>query len=168
MKNNLLKLIVGLTIGVVLSSCSSTTSMQSNSWKVYSNERYGYQFPYPSNWEGARASSNADGQAFRHPQNPAVEMRAWAGYDLSNSISINEETQGTGARNFTTEEGLPGELKVNIGPDISSMTLTLIEGQVQYHWQAEAPSQQFDDYYKFFYYVASQYDVEASRDGNGL
>lgn len=164
MKNHLLKLIFGLTIGVVLSSCSSTNSMQSNSWKVYSNERYSYQFPYPSNWFEARVSSNADGQAFRHPQNPAVEMRAWAGYDLSNYK--NEETQGTGARNFTTEKGLAGELKVHIGQETSSMTLTLIEGQVQYHWQAEAPSQQFDDYYKFFYYVASQYDVGASRDGN--
>ncbi|MDY6804408.1 MAG: PsbP-related protein [Cyanobacteriota bacterium] len=164
MKNHLLKLIFGLTTGVVLSSCSSTNSMESNNWKVYSNERYGYQFPYPSNWFEVRASSNADGQTFRHPQNPAVEMRAWAGYDLSNSIDI-EETQGTVARNFTTEKGLPGELKVNIGQETSSMTLTFIEGQVQYHWQAEAPSQEFDDYYKFFYYVASQYDVEASRDG---
>lgn len=156
MKNHLLKLIVGLTIGAVLSSCSA--SMQSNNWKVYSNERYGYQFPYPSNWEAARVSSNGDGQAFGHPENPAVEMRAWAGYDLSNSINI-EETPATAARNFKTEEGLVGELKVNIGREISSMTLTLDRGQVQYHWQAEAPSQQFDDYYKFFYYVASQYDV---------
>lgn len=150
MKNHFLKLIVGFTIGAVLSSCSA--SMQSNTWKVYSNQRYGYQFLYPSNWEAAGVSSNADGQAFRHPENPAVEIRAWAGYELSNSIN-------SVARNFQTEEGLVGELKVNIGPEISSMTLILEKGEVQYHWQAEAPTEQFDDYYKFFYYVASQYDV---------
>lgn len=158
MKKNLLKLIFGLTIGSVLSSCSSTTSIQSNSWKVYSNERYGYQFPYPSNWEAARVSSNLDGQAFRDPQHPGVEMRAWAGYDLLNAINI-EEQPAQVASNFTTADGLPGELKVNIGPQKTLMKLTLVKGQVQYHWQAEAPSQQFDDYYKFFYYVASEYDV---------
>ncbi|NEP41288.1 MAG: hypothetical protein F6K35_19485 [Okeania sp. SIO2H7] len=157
MKNHLLwKTIVGLTIGVVVSSCSGTNSGQSNSWKIYSNERYGYQFPYPNNWENTRVISNADGQAFRHPQNPAVEMRAWAGYNLLNS----EDSQPKAANNFITEEGLPGELRVKIGPEISSMTLRLEKGQIQYYWEAEAPSQQFDDYYKFFYYVASQYDVE--------
>jgi hypothetical protein len=85
-------------------------------------------------------------------------MRAWAGYDLLNAINI-EEPPAKVASNFTTVDGLPGELKVNIGPEKTLMKLTLVKGQVQYHWQAEAPSQQFDDYYKFFYYVASEYDV---------
>lgn len=60
-------------------------------------------------------------------------------------------------QNFTTEQGLTGKLRVEINPDISLMTLTLSQGNVSYHWQGQCNSEQFADYYRFFYYVARQY-----------
>ena len=165
MPYELKRLVCGVTLGAALLGCSPPPTPQASSWETYRNARFGFEFPYPNNWVAAQAPANGDGQVFSDPQNSAVEIRGWAGYNLpaatgkqrhkTNNIDAAKPLR----RNFTTEQGLSGEVKVNLGSQISSMTLTLVEGDVRYNWQGKAPSKQFADYYKFFYYVASQYRV---------
>ncbi|WP_275519787.1 hypothetical protein [Kamptonema sp. UHCC 0994] len=159
------KLLCGVALGAALLGCSSPATIQSGNWQTYRNARYNFEFLYPDNWVAAEAPANGDGQVFSDPKNPVVEIRGWAGYNLAaatgkqrdknNSIDRPKPLQ----RNFTTEQGLSGELKVDLGSQVSSMTLTLVTGDVRYNFQGKAPSKQFADYYKFFYYVASQYRV---------
>jgi hypothetical protein len=154
----------GVVLGVALLSCNSS-SVQPGSWEIYRNVRYGFQFPYPHNWVVGEAPANGDGQVFSDPLNSALEIRGWAGYNLAGiSGNSGKNTKNLDApkplqQNFTTEQGLAGELKVELGSPVSSMTLTLVRGDVRYNFQGKAPSKQFADYYKFFYYVASQYRV---------
>ena len=159
------KLVFGLTIAIVLSSCTLITATESNSWKTYRNRRYGFEFPYPGDWVETKSPSNIDGQAFNSPQNRGIEIRAWGAYDLSNPQSQRPNASNSSSiQNFTTEQGLSGQLQIDIGPKTSSMKLTLVDREMQYYWEAEAPTQEFDDYYKFFYYVASQYRVPQSTN----
>ncbi|WP_449420943.1 hypothetical protein [Phormidium nigroviride] len=170
------RLVCGVALGAALLGCSSPATIQSGSWQTYHNARYNFEFLYPDNWLAAEAPANGDGQAFNDPKNPAVEIRGWAGYNVPGVTGKQRDKHNTGKqrdqnnnididrakplhRNFTTEQGLSGQLKVNLGSQVSSMTLTLVEGDVRYNFQGKAPSKQFADYYKFFYYVASQYRV---------
>jgi len=93
-----------------------------------------------------------------------VEIRGWAGYNVpaanrKQRHNINIDQPKPLKLNFTTEQGLSGELKVDLRSQESSMTLILVEGDVRYNFQGKAPSKQFADYYKFFYYVGRQYRV---------
>jgi hypothetical protein len=54
---------------------------------------------------------------------------------------------------------LKGNLEVEVGSDISVMRLTLSQGKVQYNWQGQCDNKKFASYYRFFYYVASQYRI---------
>lgn len=157
------KLVVGITLLVLmLSSCNSSNSGIPNSWNTYRNPRYGFEFPYPSNWIPFPMPDNLDGRAFRDPQNPSLEIRGWAANKLS-EIQVSsakkpvKESPEPQPQNFTTDQGLTGELKVELRSDISLMTVTLSQGKVQYNWQGQCESKQFADRYRFFYYVARQY-----------
>lgn len=168
MPHSLIKLVCAVTLGVMLSSCSPSVSNQSQSWETYHNSRFNFEFPYPSNWIAAPPPANRDGQAFSDPLQPEVEIRGWAGYQLSTPRTPNLQPQTkpkpTLLRpNFTTEQGVSGELKVEIGAEMSAMNLALMQGNVQYNWRGQAPSRLFNDYYKFFYYVAGQYRVPMQR-----
>ncbi|NEP60033.1 MAG: hypothetical protein F6K31_24015 [Symploca sp. SIO2G7] len=139
----------------LLSSCSDSP----NRWKTYQNPRYKFEFPYPSNWESIAMPENLDGEAFRDPNNPSVEIRGWAFNQLPETESSSSNSTSTDSPNFTTEQGVTGQLRVEVGVDTSLMILTLNQGQVEYHWQGRSDSEQFADYYRLFNYIASQYHL---------
>jgi hypothetical protein len=105
---------------------------------------------------------NRDGRAFRNPENPQSEIRGWAVNRLpeikpSSPQNTVKPPSNSQQQNFTTEQGVRGRLNVEVGTDISLMTLTLIKGPVQYNWQGQCESEQFADCYRLFYSVARQY-----------
>ncbi|MDH6057816.1 hypothetical protein [Umezakia ovalisporum] len=139
-------------------SCSTTTfSITHVTWNTYNNSRYGFQFPYPSNWNPLPSTANNDGIVLVSPRNNSVEIRAWAGNRLPESIRQNSKT--TINPNFHTAQGVPGVLLVESDQQITSMKLSLTQDQVEYHWQARSQNQQFSDYYHLFYYIAHQYQI---------
>ncbi|MEH2171394.1 hypothetical protein [Nostoc sp.] len=131
-------------------------------WKTYRNSRYGFEFPYPSNWTSLAASENGDGIAFISPQNNSVEIRGWASQQLPNSILTNQESEKKLKPNFQTAQGVSGVLVVEVDRRGGSMTLTLTQSQVKYYWQGRSKSQDFQDYYRLFYYIAQQYRISKS------
>jgi hypothetical protein len=61
-----------------------------------SNPRFGFSFLHPKLWDRADPD-NADGNTYRHPTNPRVEIRAWGGHavvctDLSSWVAWTLET----------------------------------------------------------------------------
>ena len=154
---------------VFLSGCGSNDST-STTWKIYRNERFGFEFPYPDRWVESLPPENRDGIAFGDPQNPEVEIRGWASYERLPPRATSKEPLRRDRKqplsipspsNFTTLQGVPGNLEVKIGVQSSSLTLTLAPGETRYYWRGSAPNQKFDDYYRFFNYIASQYKVSA-------
>jgi hypothetical protein len=121
-------------------------------WNIYKNSRYGFEFSYPSNWKTLVTPTNADGIVFVSPKNNTVEIRAWASNQILESITPEKP-------NFQTTQGLTGILAVEVGNSVSSMTLTLTQNQVKYNWQGRTPSQEFQNYYPLFYYIAQQYRI---------
>lgn len=156
--------VIGLAVAVGLSSCRPSGFQPASSLGTYRNARYEFEFPYPKDWIAAEPPTNGDGQAFSDPKNPKVEIRGWAGYRLPSAgdngkhKTANDESE-TLKQNFTTQQGVTGELEVNLGPEISSMTLTLVQDKLQYNWYGQSPSKKFAGYYQFFYNIASQYKV---------
>ncbi len=124
-------------------------------WKTYSNSRYGFEFPYPSNWTSLAAPENGDGIAFISPQDNSVKIRGWASQQLPND----QESVKKIKSNFQTLQGVSGVLVVEVDQRGGSMTLTLTQNQVKYYWQGQSNSQKFQDYYRFFYYIAQQYRI---------
>ncbi len=159
----LAKLVVSLMpLVVILLSCQATNLDSPSSWNTYRNQRYDFEFPYPSNWLPFPMPDNRDGRAFRDPQNPNFEIRGWAanklsGIETSSPNSTPKDFPESQQQNFTTQQGLTGKLQVEIGADTSLMTLTLSQGKVLYNWQGQCDSEQFANYYRFFYQVARQY-----------
>lgn len=175
------KLIVGIMpLIVMLLSCQASNVGLQGSWNTYHNPRYGFEFLYPSNWASFPMPDNGDGGAFRDPKNPSTEIRGWAANKLSETVAFPSSSGGLSKggyrlnvealpkltpqdspksqqQNFTTDQGLTGKLQVDVGSDSSLMRLTLSQGKVQYNWQGQCNSKQFADYYRFFYYIASQY-----------
>lgn len=155
-----------ISLVLILSDCQSPNKRQLGTWQTYHNQRYGFEFLYPSNWVPAPIPSNRDGQAFSGPLPTDVEIRGSAGYIWQGIEAVRckcgcryHHHPKVSKQNFTTQQGLTGELKVEVDSEFSSMTLTLKQRQILYVWQGQAPSKQFADYYRFFYYVASQYRV---------
>ncbi|MBG1268548.1 hypothetical protein F8S12_20170 [Nostoc sp. WHI] len=125
-------------------------------WKTYSNSRYGFEFPYPSNWISLAAPENADGMTFISPLDNTVEIRGWASHQLPNS-SVKKINP-----NFQTAQGVSGMMVVEVDQRVGSMTLTITQNQVKYSWQGRSKSQEFQDYYRLFYYIAQQYRISKS------
>jgi hypothetical protein len=127
-------------------------------WKTYSNSRYGFEFPYPSNWTSLAAPENDDGIAFTSPQDKSVEIRGWASQQLPDDhVSVKKIKS-----NFQTIQGVSGVLVVEVDRQVGSMTLTLTHSQVKYHWQGRSNSKEFPNYYRLFYYIAQQYRIPKS------
>ncbi|RCJ34788.1 hypothetical protein A6770_16725 [Nostoc minutum NIES-26] len=154
-----------LVLLMILWGCSAPAFNSSNlTWKIYSNSRYGFEFPYPSNWTALTAPENDDGIAFVSPQNNSVEIRGWAVNRLPGSITEEADFEKTMNLNFQTAQGVSGVMLVEVSPQVSLMTLTLTQAQVKYYWQGRSQSQEFPDYYRLFYYIAQQYRIP-SRGG---
>ncbi|MGF2035840.1 MAG: hypothetical protein RMZ43_011080 [Nostoc sp. CmiVER01] len=127
-------------------------------WKTYKNSRYGFEFPYPSNWNSLTAPANDDGIAFISPQDNSVEIRGWASQQLPNDRESVKKIKS----NFQTAQGVSGVLIVEVSQQIGSMTLTLTQSQVKYCLQGQSKSQDFQNYYRLFYYIAQQYSIPKS------
>ncbi|MDB9373746.1 hypothetical protein [Nodularia sphaerocarpa] len=140
-------------------SCTGSSFLAPKvTWNTYTNSRYGFEFPYPSNWNALPAKANNDGIVLVSPNNAYVEIRAWAGYQIPESREQNSQT--THNPNFQTGQGVSGVLLVEVDQQISSMTLSLTKDQVQYYWQARSQNEEFSDYYHLFYYIAYQYRIQ--------
>lgn len=156
-------LLLSLLVGLV-SSCSQPAVNERRTWKIYQNPNYGFEFPYPDNWVPAPLSDSQDGRRFRNPYSMDVEILGWASHISSTPGDSSEQVRRSvlAAPNFTTRQGLRGQLRVEIGTSVSLMTLTLTEEGVVYFWQGRSPSDQFSQYYEFFDYVAKQYYVPST------
>jgi len=153
---------LGKTIAVfmMLWGCTAPGFNATNlTWKTYTNTRYSFEFPYPSNWNALPSPENDDGIAFVSPQNTSVEIRSWAGNRLPDSLKLERDGNITVNPNFQTTQGISGVMVVEVGQQVSSMTLTITQSQVKYYWQGRSQSKDFTDYYHLFYYIAQQYKI---------
>jgi len=152
-----------ISLLIMLSGCTATGfNAGAITWKTYKNYRYGFEFPYPSNWTSSPAPENDDGIAFVSPHNKSVVIRGWASHQISESTVTDQETTRKINSNFRTTQGIFGVLVVEVDQQVSSMTLTLTQNQVKYYWQGRSESQEFQDYYRLFYYTAQQYRIPKS------
>ncbi|WP_199313475.1 hypothetical protein [Leptolyngbya sp. FACHB-671] len=162
---------VGVVSTALLLGCDRLLAPES-AWETYRNSRYGFEFLYPKDWIAEPPPDNQDGQVFRAPDRPGVKVAGWASQipATSGEVTEGEATEPDKIlpdpikENFVTEQGLPGELEVQIAAETSSLNLTLEHEGVIYRWQGRSPSQQFEDYYKFFSYVASHYRVLSATE----
>lgn len=158
--------VLGAVASLLIVGCAPSDMGVAQHWKLYRNLRYGFEFPYPDTWEVAPLVSNQDGQLYRDPHNAEVKILGWAS-KISPEVGTDLEQARqnlVSSPNFVTTQGLRGHLRVEIGAEVSVMTLTLTRGEVVYSWQGRSPSDEFAGYYQFFYYVASHYRV--FDDGN--
>jgi hypothetical protein len=138
---------------LILYGCSAPVfNVTDITWRTYKNVRYGFEFPYPSNWNALATPTNADGVVFVSAKSNSVEIRAWASNQLIESPTSEKY-------NFQTTQGLTGILGIEASNSVSSMTLTLTQHKVKYNWQGQSPSQEFPNYYPLFYYIAQQYRI---------
>ncbi len=149
-----------IALFAILGGCSAASFNASNqTWKIYSNSRFNFEFPYPSNWISLPPPDNGDGITFVSPTNKAVEIRGWAGNQLLEAAIKDKNAKTSINPNFTTVQGLFGVLTVEVGQQEGIMTLQLTQGKLNYYWQGKAPSQEFDEYYRFFDYIAQNYRI---------
>ncbi|KAM3101720.1 hypothetical protein ACKFKF_06900 [Phormidesmis sp. 146-12] len=141
-----------MVLTVFLSGCGANDRNQAGNWTVYRNDRFGFEFLYPDRWVASITPENRDGMAFSDPTNPNVEIRGWAGTDLSNQRKSTPS-------NFTTQQGISGNLEIKVDAKVSSMTMTIVQNKIRYNWRGSAPSQQFDEFYQFFYYIVSRFKI---------
>ncbi|PSB18231.1 hypothetical protein C7B65_16140 [Phormidesmis priestleyi ULC007] len=160
-KSHIVQFSLGLVLTVFLMSCGSNDSTSSTTWKIYKNERFGFEFPYPDRWVMSIPPENRDGIAFGDPQNPDVEIRGWAAYERSFMRDRKKQPSIPAPLNFKTLQGVPGNLDAKIGAESSSLTLTLVHEGTRYYWRGSTPNQKFADYFRFFNYIASHYRVSA-------
>lgn len=152
--------IASIGTAIALWGCSASSFTTTDvTWKTYSNSRYGFEFPYPHNWTTLAAPANNDGITLVSPRNDSVEIRGWAGHQLPASSTQNREAIKKINQNFQTAQGIYGVLVVDVGEKVTSMRLTLTQGEVNYYWQGQSNSQEFQDYYRLFYYIAQQYRI---------
>lgn len=150
-----------LGLCLAMAACSTPGYPEQADWDQYQNERYDFTFPYPDTWIPGPMQDNLDGRAFRDPHQEVVSIRGWA-----SQVSLPEAGEEASSSryqispNFTTDQGLEGQLQVDIGQTVSTIRLTLTQEGVIYSWEGRSPSDDFDDYFKFFYYVAQQYHIE--------
>ena len=149
--------VYALILLLALSGCGMPSFQgNSKSWKIYKNSRYGFEFPYPSDWEEVKPD-NDDGIIFISPRKNSVEIRGWAGNQLIKNTDTTSNAKKSINPNFKNIQGISGVMIVKIGTIESIISIKFHQGDVKYYWQGKAPSQEFNDYYRSFYYIAQNY-----------
>ncbi|WGV24241.1 hypothetical protein [Halotia branconii] len=147
---------VAIALLIFLWGCSASSLNGADlTWKTYQNERYGFEFPYPSNWTALPPPTNNDGIVLVSPQSNTVEIRAWAVNRPPDAFTKDHKINS----NFQTDQGISGEMLVEVNQQVSSMKLSLTQDQVKYYWQGQSQNQEFPDYYRLFYYIAQHYRI---------
>ena len=156
---------------LVVASCFLLASCKVANWddlarsqQVYQNARFGYTVPYPVGWVTSPEPTNQDGQTFINPDNPTIAMRVWASNRLATGRNSAERDRNSVSTkqllNFETEQGIQGNLDIIIGQELSILTLTLPQASTDYSLQAQAPGEEFANYYKLFHALAHQYRIQ--------
>ncbi|MTJ06994.1 MULTISPECIES: hypothetical protein [unclassified Anabaena] len=143
----------GVGIGMMMWGCNTNLQLNETTWKIYRNDRYGFEFPYPNTWKELGTPDNSDGIALVSPNKKTVEIRSWASKPLLKSQKSKPEP------NFQTNQGVSGVLVVEVSEKVTIMKLTITQEQLEYHWQGQSGSQEFANYYRLFYYVAQEYKI---------
>ncbi|MEB3829739.1 hypothetical protein [Phormidium sp. CCY1219] len=156
-----------VTLSVILAGCTVARTPLQTQWNTYNNPRFHFQFPYPTDWIPLDPPTNLDGRAFRHPEHPNIEVRGWARLNLThlnlpNSPSLHPPNSSDS--NLTTEQGLPAYLDVEVGQEETRMTFTLKTDHIIYNLQGRSPNDKFAQYYKLFYYIATQYRITIQEE----
>lgn len=152
---NVIYLLLGMVLTVFLLGCRADDRNSAGNWVTYRNDRFGFEFLYPDRWVASITPENRDGMAFSDPTNPNVEIRGWAGTEIS-------DPRRSASSNFTTQQGISGNLEIKLDAKVSSMTMTIVQDKTRYNWRGSAPSQQFDSFYQFFYYIASRFKISSA------
>jgi hypothetical protein len=137
-------LVSSIGTAITISGCSANGFQSSTEqWKTYTNPRYGFEFPYPSNWTPITPDNN-DGVAIVSTKNPQTEIRAWATKELPQLQTPEQNIQNQQIdQNFKTAQGLTGVMIVDTNQQISSIKLTILHRQTKYHWHAQTSNKDF-------------------------
>jgi hypothetical protein len=149
-------MISGVGIGMIVWGCSAN-NLQSpdTTWNIYRNKRYGFEFPYPNTWQALENPDNSDGIALVSANKKNVEIRAYASKPLLKYLTKNPQP----VSNFQTHQGFSGVMAVEVGEKVTVMKLTITQEQLEYHWQGKSDRQDFQNYYRLFYYIAQEYKI---------
>jgi hypothetical protein len=146
----------GIGIGIIVWGCNANNlQFKDARWKTYRNDRYGFEFPYPHTWQELGTPDNSDGITLISPNKKTVEIRSYASKPLLNSRTQTPKP----VPNFQTNQGVSGILVVEAGEKVTVMKLTITQEQLAYHWQGQSDSQEFQNYYRLFYYIAQEYKI---------
>jgi hypothetical protein len=154
-KVNVISLLIGMILAVFLLGCRAYDRTPAGNWTTYRNDRFSFEFLHPDHWVASEPPENRDGMAFSDPTHPNVEIRGWAGAEI-------RSPQKSVPSNFTTQQGISGNLEIKVDATMSSMTMTIVQNKIRYNWRGSAPSQQFGGYYQFFYYIASRFKISGA------
>ncbi len=127
-------------------------------WKTYKNDRYGFEFPYPNTWQELRNPDNSDGVVLVLPNKENVEIRSYASKPVLKFSPKTQEHQEQ-VYNFRTNQGVFSVLTVEVKEKVTVIKLTITQAELEYSWQGQSDSQDFQNYYRLFYYIAQEYKI---------
>ncbi|MDB9535529.1 hypothetical protein PN451_06665 [Dolichospermum planctonicum CS-1226] len=148
-----------------LSSCLMVWGCNANDfqvkdviWNTYKNDRYGFEFPYPHTWQELRNPDNSDGVVLVLPDKKNLEIRSYASKPVLKFSPKNQEHQEQ-VYNFQTNQGVFSVLTVEVREKVTVIKLTITQAELEYSWQGQSDSQDFQNYYRLFYYIAREYKI---------
>ncbi|MFM5888891.1 MAG: hypothetical protein ACKPFD_07945 [Dolichospermum sp.] len=124
-------------------------------WKTYKNDRYGFEFPYPNTWQQLRNPDNSDGVVLVLPNKKNLEIRSY----VSKPVLKVSPKSANKVYNFQTNQGLFGVMTVQNKENMTIINLTITQEMLEYYWQGQSDSQDFQNYYRLFYYIAQEYKI---------
>ncbi|MDB9459855.1 hypothetical protein PN480_03120 [Dolichospermum circinale CS-1225] len=143
-------------IGIIVWGCNANNLQpQNQTWKIYKNPRYGFEFPYPHTWQELRNPDNSDGVVLVLPNKDNVEIRSYASKPV---LGFSPKTQEQ-VYNFRTNQGVFSVLTVEVKEKVTVIKLTITQAELEYSWQGQSDSQDFQNYYRLFYHIAQEYKI---------